>query len=203
MISLKSNRKTVQFYRLNTLITGLSITALIFLSGCQSIPPTHHNNIAVSCALSQSKNLTQAISQTQAVLSQNSCQSEFYTHYKSLVAIASGAPMDTNLETLASFSRWGVRQGIISQKQSEETLRRYFTPQLVSLEYHSDFNTYSQCSMSQKLPEIQSLLNEEIEQKRMGLAEALGDKKSYRQAVKEFQSMNLVLENISSACLDG
>lgn len=175
---------------------------IMLLNGCNSSMIQLNKN-AYSyqvCDLPASKKLPEAIIQSHTTLRKSFCQSNFNHHFKTLIQIASGAPMDSNLEALAEFSRWGVQEGIISQKQSEESLRRYFTPQLVSLEYNSDFNTYSHCSMSRQLAEIQTMLTHELEQKRQGLAGALGDTQSYRQAVKEYKALNLFLENTSSAC---
>ncbi|HFB64123.1 MAG TPA: hypothetical protein ENJ60_01160 [Aeromonadales bacterium] len=176
------------------------MTVLFSLNGCQSIPEHQFRNTHIYCELPQSKQLQRAISQSQKTLILHHCQSDFYRHFDILLTIASGSPADSNLDNLARFSQWGVQQGIISQKQNEEFLRRYFTPHMVSLDYHSDFNTYSHCSMSQQLPEMQTLLKQELNQKRLGLAEALGDVPGYRQAVKEYQSLKFLLKNVSTAC---
>lgn len=181
----------------------LLLTIVLLLSGCDTslIKQDSDNSTSYLCHLSQSKQLSIAINQSQMVLSHSHCQMGYDDHFSTLVEIASGAPRDANLEILAGFSRWAYEQGIISKRQSEENLRRYFSTQLVSLDYHSDFMTYSHCSMSQNLSEIKSLLSQEIEQKRHGLAEALGNTTQYRLAVQEYQSITQLLEMTANACL--
>jgi hypothetical protein len=196
--------KSIKTYRfvISLSLTLLLVTSLFFINACSLSNEATEDDLQYSCIMPQSNNLSLSVIQSKETLSYDHCQLSYRYHFKRLVKIAAGSPSDENLEILADFSKWSANQGIISKKQSEQMLRRYFSPTLVSLEYHSDFNTYSHCSMSTLLPEIKEQLMLELEQKKLGLADALGDVESYRSAVKEYQSLSVLLESTSQACLD-
>lgn len=178
----------------------ITLCAMLALSGCAG----NGFNTAIeenhTCNMPHSKQLTVAVEESRSTLRQLPCQQDYDSHFETLVAIAAGEPDGKNLETLGLHSQWMVKQGIISKKQGETMLRRYFSPQLVSLEYDSDFNTYSHCSMGARLPEINQALKQELEQKRKGLSAALGDNKSYQAAVREYQAVKLIMETTQKAC---
>ncbi|HFB65521.1 MAG TPA: hypothetical protein ENJ60_08285 [Aeromonadales bacterium] len=184
-----------------TLLVGMGITAILTLSGCAN--NNNQTNASVEtryCNMPQSKQLSVAIEESRSTLSNRDCQSDYAEHFSALVDIAAGEPDAKNLETLGIQSQWMVKKGIITKKDSESMLRRYFSPQLVSLDYESDFNTYSHCSMNSKQNELTRLLDNELEQKRKGLALALGDNEAYQMALKEHQSVKLLLESTQKAC---
>ena len=175
-----------------------ALTIIISLSGCTT--GTKADFEANYCNVPHSKQLTVAIEESRSTLNNPVCQSNYVQHFSTLVDIAAGDPDAKNLETLGIQCQWMVNKGIISKRESESMLRRYFSPQLVSLEYDTDFNTYSHCSMNTKQQQILHLLEQELEQKRKGLAMALGDNDAYQMAIKEYQSVKLLLESTQKAC---
>ena len=193
----KSVTKSVQIAML--LVMG----GVVSLSGCSSnsnSPEVTSLTASYSCSLPQSKQLTVAIEESRATLQHRSCQGEYAAHFDSLVTIASGSPRMSNMDSLGLQSKWMVNHGLLSSKDGEAMLRRYFSPQLVSLEYDNDFNTYSHCSMGSQQTKINKALEQELEQKRKGLSGALGDNKSYQMALKEYQSVQLLLSSSQQAC---
>jgi hypothetical protein len=177
------------------------LLSTVMLHGCASTRMDVNDSLGShSCRLPSHKQLISAVAQSKKTLVVAACQREFNSHFDALVTISAGAPADSNLDILARFSQWGVAQGIISQKQSEATLRRYFSPQLVSLDYDADYSLYNHCSMQSRLADINRLLKQELQQKQQGLAGALGDYKTYQAAVKEYQSVSLLLKTTSAAC---
>lgn len=182
------------------MMLSLGLVVVTAISGCANNGQTQASVETRYCSMPQSKQLNVAIEESRSILSNRNCQSDYADQFSTLVTIAAGEPSEKNLETLGIQSQWMVKKGIISKKESEAMLRRYFSPQLVSLDYESDFNTYSHCSMNSKQGEITRLLDQELEQKRQGLAMALGDNKAYKMALKEHQSVKLLLESTRKAC---
>lgn len=178
----------------------IALTIIISLSGCTTGTQSKAGFDANYCNVPHSKQLIVAIEESRSTLNNPACQSNYVQHFSTLVDIAAGDPDAKNLETLGIQCQWMVNKGIISKRESESMLRRYFSPQLVSLEYDTDFNTYSHCSMNTKQQQILHLLEQELEQKRKGLAMALGDNDAYQMAIKEYQSVKLLLESTQKAC---
>jgi hypothetical protein len=201
MFSLKFNLTSQKLKKSQVpsilLAVGLVITSL---SGCvnnSASPEVSHQS---NCIIAHSNQLSVAIENSHQVLLDQSCHVDYLANFESLVIIASGEPNSHNLDKLGRHTQWLVSQDLITQKESELLLRKYFSPQLVSLEYNTKFNTYSFCSMGKEAKQIEQMLKQELDQKRLGIAEALGDRKTYQLAVKEYQSITVFLKSTLNAC---
>lgn len=178
----------------------LLLTLMVSMTGCMNQTQTKSSVEVRHCTMPHSKQLIVAVEESRSALNNLQCQMDYKQHFSTLVDIAAGSPDAANLNILGTQSQWMVRKGIITKRESEAMLRRYFSPQMVSLEYDSDFNTYSHCSMGTKQDAMIMALKQEMDQKRRGIALALGDNPTYQTAMKEFQTAELLLESTHSAC---
>ncbi len=193
--------------KFNQLLFSSTLLASLFLTGCQTMEVTEQQ---VSCDLPHQKRLDEAILQTKKTLSQPYCQAQYREQFSALVDIAAGDPKEQNLDIFGSLVHWmrlevkengkviKNKKGFLTKQEANLLFGRYFSPRLVSLDYQDQGD--SQCTSSQKQKEINQLLQSEMDDKKRGLAKAIGNTAYYQQALKKYQDLMVIFEATQAAC---
>ena len=85
---------------------------------------------------------------------------------------------------------------MISQRQGQALFGQYFDPEF----YVVKSEPRSSCTSLRNRDELQSDMRTELEYKRVGMLEILGDEARFRQAQHYYNDMTVVFEAVDSAC---
>ena len=171
-------------------MTSLCIVIATFvLASCASEP---------SCEGPQSRNLSAAVDQAKAALS-NGCTGYFDSYYDDLLKTAEGDPKPENKRVFSEFLVWSSDEGLLSQRQAKDYYNRYFNVKFMSMK--GDYNNCSHtCPNKQK---VLFDMERELSDKERGLLKVSQDRDGYYRADRLYQEVELVLEATCTACEAG
>lgn len=165
---------------------------VLTLAGCSSLPTT---NTAASCPAINTANVEQAFNEASATLAKPNCAIMFEDYFQQLLAIAAESPDAANKQRFDRLFKQMDHQGVISRNQAMERYTQYFSSSFMALS-----DTYNVCSSAREEERILAALKSELQLKKKGLMDVLGDKEVYFQAQKRQQEISLILQTTVLAC---
>lgn len=177
----------------NTALSLAITIALASLSACNSTAKTTSGGIG--CENVNSINLTTAANTVKTSLQTGQCADKFSDYYQDLISVAKGSPEGSNKKVFDDFISWSFNHKIINKLDAKQYFNRYFGERFISLD-----NTYNTCSQAQKQGEIFSALNQEMQDKKIGFLEVLGDKEGFNKVARQHRDLKTVLEATWMAC---
>lgn len=183
---------------MNKLLLALSyISVALLVSGCASTKTP--KPVSVSCAVSDYKRLDDSIRHAKSQLSNRSCHYQYDAFHRQLLATAQGDTGAGNAEKFLDFYKWSVDQGIVSKRQGMEYYNSYFKPSFGNV-LPNDRNV---CSAVAVKDDIEKRMYKELEHKRIGLQEIMGDREAYFEAQRVHNDLVFLLETSNLACGNG
>jgi len=170
----------------------------IILSSCTSNEAVEKD---MDCPLPESKNIVKAFQQASKVLSRPECEYDVMSIWKKLLKITQGNPQPQNREYFDEFLTWLNKANLIEDNQQKELFGRFFDTTFVSLPIHKNRSVCDYCYDS-KYGEKKLLKNidEEMEQKQLGLFEILGDESLYKKSLKNSNDLKVIIKAACTSC---
>lgn len=169
--------------------------ALLSLAACNSTARTTNNAYQDKCQTINSTRLNSATDSAKSSLNTGQCSHKFADYFQNLLTVAKGSPDSGNKKKFDDFISWSVNHQIISKLDAKEYFNRYFGERFISLD-----NTYNTCSQGTKQAEIFTALNQEMQDKKLGLLEVLGDKTRFIAVSAQHRDIKTILEATWMAC---
>jgi len=181
----------------STTLKAIAVTfTLVSVTACQSttVSATSQGTYQ-ACENITSVNLNTATRTAKISLQTGQCSHKFDDYYQDLLTVAKGSPDQTNKKAFDEFISWSFNQQIINKRDAKHYFNRYFGERFISLD-----NTYNTCSQSAKQNEIFTALALEMQDKKLGLLQVLGDKRIFNQVSRQHRDLQTVLEATWMAC---
>ncbi len=170
----------------------LAAIGLLAAGGCAQQPRTD----AGHCQLSATNNVERLFLEVSEKLEDPLCHYSYPDYRQQLVAAAKGSPGAENEARFAALLRESIDLGVISTRQGQEVFSQYFDPEF----YAVKSEPRSSCTSLRERSELEVAMRRELEYKREGMLEILGDEERFRQAQHYFQDLNLVFDAVDAAC---
>ena len=175
------------------LFNAASGTALLLaLAGCAQQP----QNYFARCDLSHTNSVDRLFTEVSEKLENPKCHYSYPVYRQRLITAAKGSPGPENEARFAGLIRESIDRGVISQRQGQALFGQYFDPEF----YVVKSEPRSSCTSLRNRDELQSDMRTELEYKRVGMLEILGDEARFRQAQHYYNDMTVVFEAVDSAC---
>ncbi len=178
-------------------IYSIAAIAVLGLSGCASTQPS--KPVKVSCVTANYKRLDDSIRHAKSQLSNRSCHYQFDEFHQELLVTAQGDTDLGNAKRFLDFYKWSVDQGIVSKRQGKAYYNSYFKPSFGNV-LPNDRNV---CSAVSSKDDIEKKMYKELEYKRIGLQEILGDREAYFEAQRIHNDLVFLIETSNLACSNG
>jgi hypothetical protein len=125
-----------------------------------------------------------------------SCHSNFDSYFGHLMDIAVENPAAGNKGQFANLIRAGIDSGAISSRQGKQLFNEYFEPEFFALKGEARSN----CVALQQKADYFRDMDTELQNKKIGLLDALGDEASFRASQRYYQDLVTVIEAIDHSC---
>ena len=148
------------------------------------------------CRITPTSNVDRLFAEVSGKLEDNSCHYSFPAYREQLVTVAKGAPGPENEARFAGLLRESIELGIISKRQGQELFSQYFDAEF----YAVKAEPRSSCTSLRRKHELYAAMREELDYKREGMLEILGDEDRFRQAQRHYSDLNMVFDAVEVAC---
>lgn len=168
----------------------------LVICGCAQQMPLRATVALTDCRLSASKSLNTLLSEATTKLADRQCHYEYQNYHQQLLEAAKGDPSKENRHHFTAFYQTAVDNGVISKQDGRKQFTRFFTTNF------SDVlpNDRSTCSLASNKERLFIDLKQAVEDKRVGLLSALGDKDAWFAAGKMYEDLVFVLQTTLIAC---
>lgn len=148
------------------------------------------------CTLSNDRNIERLFDEAESKLADRSCHYQYEQIVGRLVAAAKESPGPENEERFAALLRSSIDRGVISKKQGRTLFSQYFDTEFYSVKAEPR----NSCSALRNKDTMYASMKSELQMKREGLLEMLGDEPRFRQAQRHFADLRTVLDAVQVAC---
>ena len=176
---------------MRTISTFIAFFAIAVTTGCAS------NTVAtVSCSMPSAQTVDGYVVAAAGDLGLASCHSNFDSYFGHLMDIAVENPAVGNKGQFAKLIRAGIDSGAISSRQGKQLFNEYFEPEFFALKGEARSN----CVALQQKADYFRDMDTELQNKKIGLLDALGDEASFRLSQRYYQDLVTVIEAIDHSC---
>ncbi|MEM9256350.1 MAG: hypothetical protein AAGA91_12955 [Pseudomonadota bacterium] len=174
--------------------TRMALTACVMstLAACAQNPQTD----TAHCSLSQTNSVERVFLEVTDKLQDPVCHYSYPMYRERLVAAAKGSPGPENEARFAALLRESIDLGVISKRQGQEVFSQYFDPEF----YVVKAEPRSSCTSLRRRNDMALAMRKELDFKREGMLEILGDEGRFRQAQHYYSDLTLVFEAVDTAC---
>ena len=170
----------------------LAAIGLLAVAGCAQQPHAD----ASHCQLRGTNNVERLFLEVSEKLEDPLCHYSYPDYRERLVAAAKGSPGAENEVRFAALLRESIDLGVISRRQGQEVFSQYFDPEFFAVKSEPR----SSCTSLRERNELDAAMRRELDYKREGMLEILGDEERFRQAQHYFQDLTLVFDAVDAAC---
>ena len=195
MTKLTSNLKNTVKSTVKASAVAGGLAAMVISSGCASIQPQTEVTANAPCPVVDSANVDSAFGQASQAMAIRHCQIQFESYFDKLLTVAAESPSIDNKKRFDGFFRQLDGDGVISKRQATELYTQYFTTSYMALP-----DTYNVCSAGREQDKILSAMRAELDQKKRGLMDVLGEKDLYFKARQSHDEIGLILQTAVDAC---
>ncbi|MGB1142749.1 MAG: hypothetical protein ACPG1A_17750 [Halioglobus sp.] len=171
-------------------VTGL---CALVLTGCAQQP----GRDTAHCSLSGTNNVERLFEEASDKLHDSACHYHYPEYRARLVAAAKGSPGPENEARFAGLVRESIDLGVVSKRQGQEMFSQYFDPEFYAVKSEAR----SSCTSLRQREQLDTLMRKELEYKREGMLEMLGDEQRFRQAQHYYSDLHVIFDAVEAACV--
>lgn len=179
---------------LKSAIWMLALTQILACSNIQPYQQSTRSTIR-QCTAATTLTSAAAFAEAKDILKNPACHVRFESLFKQLKILGADNPGEHNSQYFAGFINWSKKQGIITKTQASALYNRYFGEVFISLPSRGNI-----CSHTLSRKPLQPDLDIELQQKREGFIEILGNKETFNQIYAQYQQLTFVLDMAEQAC---
>ena len=169
----------------------IALLAFAATTGCAS------NTVArVTCSMPSAQTVDGYVAAAAENLSLDSCHSNFDSYFKDLMDIAVENPAAANKAQFAKLIRAGIDAGAISSREGKRLFNEYFEPEFFALKGEARSN----CVALRQKDDYFSDMNTELQNKKTGLLDVLGDETGFRLSQRYYQDLVTVIDAVGHSC---
>ena len=169
----------------------IALLAIAATTGCAS------NTVArVSCSMPSAQTVDGYVGAAAENLSLDSCHSNFAAYFEYLIDIAVENPAAANKGQFAKLIRAGIDSGAISSRQGKRLFNEYFEPEFFALKGEARSN----CVALRRKDDYFGDMDTELQNKKTGLLDVLGDEAGFRLSQRYYQDLVTVIHAVGHSC---